>query len=107
MILPSINKYSRKRCIDPDEKKEGTKTHVLDKEKEKIVVVNAVRINLSSRKRCIDSDKKKEDTKRHAWNEEKETIVVANTVKNINCTLAVIFPVVMLVFNVTYFFLTV
>jgi len=63
-------------------------------------------INLSHRKRNIHPDDTHDDTEKHASNEAKEQMLVANTTKKINFTLVVLFPLVMILFNVIYFSLT-
>jgi len=63
-------------------------------------------INLSHRKRNIHPDGTHDDTEKHASNEAKEQMLVANTTKKINFTLVVLFPLVMILFNVIYFSLT-
>jgi hypothetical protein len=75
MILPSINSSGRK---SPPEK---------------VPPIN------------IKPDDKQDDTKTHAWNEETEQTLVVNTAKKTNLTLVVFFPLVMLLFNVIYFYL--
>jgi hypothetical protein len=50
---------------------------------------------------------KKEDAEAHAWKEENKGNLVVNRVEKINFALSVFFPVVMFIFNVIYFYLTI
>jgi hypothetical protein len=53
----------------------------------------------------IKPDDKQDDTKTHSLNEENEPTLVVNTAKKTNLALVVFFPLVMLLFNVIYFYL--